>query len=114
MPRSVEEIIRQGEVLARRFETFKPAPAGRAPARSLALVHRAALGRAKAEAHVLKAVTKARADGNSWNAIGSMLGTSGEAARQRYGVPRVGAGGSSESLPTYGESIDTSVTSDPP
>ena len=33
------------------------------------------------------AVSVARADGHSWAAIGTMVGTSGEAARQRYGRP---------------------------
>jgi hypothetical protein len=31
------------------------------------------------------AVAVARAEGHSWATIGAMLGTTGEAARQRYG-----------------------------
>ena len=85
MPRSVKEIIEQAEELARRFEEFEPNPQDRARARSLAAVHRAALARAKTEATVAEAVARARADGHSWSAIGTVLGTSGEAARQRYG-----------------------------
>ena len=85
MPRSVNQIIEQADELAKRFETFEPDPADRARARSLAAVHRATLARAKTEAALSKAVGKARADGHSWAAIGAMLGTSGEAARQRYG-----------------------------
>lgn len=84
MPRSVKEIIEQAEELAYRFESFDPDPADRARARSLAAVHRATLARAEAEAELMKAVAKARADEHSWAAIGAMLGTSGEAARQRY------------------------------
>ena len=86
MPRSVKEIIEQAEELAQRFESFEPAPADRERARSLAAVHRATLARAEAEAKLAKAVAKARADGHSWAAVGAMLGTSGEAARQRYGA----------------------------
>ena len=85
MPRSVKEIIEQAEELAQRFEKFEPDPADRARARSLAAVHRATLARAKAEANLAEAVARARADGHSWSAIGAVLGTSGEAARQRYG-----------------------------
>ncbi len=86
MPRSVKEIIEQADELAKRFESFEPDPADRARARSLAAVHRAALARATSEAALSKAVGKARADGHSWAAIGDLLGTSGEAARQRYGA----------------------------
>lgn len=88
MPRSVKEIIEQAEELAQRFERFEPDPGDRARARSLAGVHRATLSRAHAEAKLAEAVGRARADGHSWAAIGAMLGTSGEAARQRYGARR--------------------------
>ncbi|MGV1009455.1 MAG: hypothetical protein ACOYBY_12700 [Dermatophilaceae bacterium] len=37
------------------------------------------------ERHLLKAVRQARDSGMSWAAIGLLVGTSGEAARQRYG-----------------------------
>lgn len=40
----------------------------------------------KAERSIAAAVTDARAHGFSWATIGTMLGTSGEAARQRYGA----------------------------
>jgi hypothetical protein len=51
------------------------------------VLHRAALRRAEAEAAVAEAVDTARGHGQSWEAIGRRLGTSGEAARQRYGQP---------------------------
>ncbi|MGZ6493488.1 MAG: hypothetical protein ACXVEG_11710 [Actinomycetota bacterium] len=86
MPRSVNEIIEQADELAKRFESFEPDPANPTRTRSLAAVHRVALARAKTEAALSKAVAKARADGHSWAAIGDLLGTSGEAARQRYGA----------------------------
>lgn len=86
MPRSVKEIIEQAEELAQRFERFEPDLGDSARARSLAGVHRATLSRAQAEAKLAEAVARARADGHSWAAIGAMLGTSGEAARQRYGA----------------------------
>lgn len=40
--------------------------------------------RSAAERHMLAAVQAAREAGLSWAAIGSLVGTSGEAARQRY------------------------------
>jgi hypothetical protein len=40
---------------------------------------------AGAERDLAGAVSVARAEGHTWAAIGAMLGTSGEAARQRYG-----------------------------
>jgi hypothetical protein len=39
---------------------------------------------ADSERALAAAVRAAREDGHSWAAIGTMLGTSGEAARQRY------------------------------
>jgi hypothetical protein len=88
MPRSVYEIIEQAEGLAEHFESFEPAAEDRASARSLVALHRAALSRARAEAKLVEVVARARDDGHSWAAIGTMLGTSGEAARQRYGGKR--------------------------
>jgi hypothetical protein len=88
MPRSVYEIIEQAEGLAERFESFEPGTKDRARARSLAALHRAALARAQAEARLVEVVAGARDDGHSWATIGTMLGTSGEAARQRYGGNR--------------------------
>jgi hypothetical protein len=85
MPRRVKEIIEQAEELARRFEGFEPDPRDRVRAVRSAPVHRAALARAKAEATLVDAVTKARADGHSWSALGAVLGTSSDAARQRDG-----------------------------
>jgi len=85
MPRTVKEIIEQAEQLARRFEDYEPDPADRPRAESLAAVHRAVLARAEAEAALAEAVAQARQAGVSWASIGARLGTSGEAARQRYG-----------------------------
>ena len=43
---------------------------------------------AHSEHELADAVSVARAEGHSWAAIAAMLGTSGEAARQRYGTRR--------------------------
>ena len=48
-------------------------------------LYQAVRARADAEQAIADAVTGAHATGSTWNVIGQMLGTSGEAARQRYG-----------------------------
>ena len=85
MPRTTKEIIDQADALARRFEDHVPDPSTMKRADPLRQVREAFLTRARAESDLLDAVGAARADGQSWSAIGAMLGTSGEAARQRYG-----------------------------
>ena len=85
MPRTIEEIINQAEELAARFEEHEPDTDGVRDATALRELRQAFLGRAEAEQRVTEAVEKARADGHSWTSIGTMLGTSGEAARQRFG-----------------------------
>lgn len=84
MPRTVHEIIGQAEELARQFEAFEPDPAAREDAEALAVVHRAVLRRAEAEAELAEAVSQARSKRVSWDVLGRFLGTTGEAARQRY------------------------------
>jgi len=86
MPRSTKEIIDQADALAQRFEGHVSQPSSLRSADSLRQVREAFLGRARAESDLLAAVEAARSDGQSWSAIGTMLGTSGEAARQRYGA----------------------------
>lgn len=85
MPRSVNEIFEHADELARRFEDFDPDSAGDREVPSLSALRRAVLQRSAAERELLEAVERARADGQSWSAVGAILGTSGEAARQRFG-----------------------------
>lgn len=87
MPRTVNEILDQADELAARFEGHDPDPADITDAGSLRALRIAFQARADAERKVADAVSVARADGHSWAAIGAMVGTSGEAARQRYGRP---------------------------
>jgi hypothetical protein len=90
MPRSVKDILEHADNLARRFEEYDPSPDDeRDPVAYLAL-HEAALGRSRAERAVQDAVAAARQRGYSWRAIGAVLGTSGEAARQRYAASDAG------------------------
>lgn len=85
MPRTTKEILDQADELAARFEAHDPDPADIKDAASLRAVRLAFQARADAERRVADAVSVARAEGYSWAAIGAMVGTSGEAARQRYG-----------------------------
>ena len=85
MPRTTQEILDQAEELATRFERHEPVEANLKDATALRTVHAAFQARADAERLLSEAVAGARQDGHSWAAIGTMLGTSGEAARQRYG-----------------------------
>jgi hypothetical protein len=87
MPRTTQEILDQAEELAARFENHDPNENDVQDATSLRVVRLAFQSRADAERRLADAVSVARVDGYSWAAIGAMLGTSGEAARQRYGQP---------------------------
>jgi hypothetical protein len=85
MPRSLEEILAQADGLADVFEAYEPGATDEGKASSLVALRIAAARRAEADRAVLTAVGEAREHHVSWAAIGDQLGTSGEAARQRYG-----------------------------
>lgn len=85
MPRTMQEIIDHADTLARRFEDHEPGSAGVRDARALAAIRAAVMDRSTGERQLAQAVDAARAEGHPWSAIGAMLGTSGEAAPQRYG-----------------------------
>ncbi|MEM9200911.1 MAG: hypothetical protein AAGC53_04600 [Actinomycetota bacterium] len=83
MPRSIQEILDHADELAQRFEDYEPAPDDERPVEEY-LLERAALARARSERQILDAVTAARSKGVSWQRIGELLGTSAQAAQQRY------------------------------
>lgn len=85
MPRTVDEILQHAEALAARFEQYYPDPAHELDAAAVAGLRAAVQERSAAEQHLLSAVGAARASGLSWAVIGRFVGTTGEAARQRYG-----------------------------
>lgn len=87
MPRSLKAILAQADELQQRFEHHQPDGDEIKDAAALQALRQAALKRTRAEAELADAVALARAKGHSWQAIGAMLRTSGEAARQRYGQP---------------------------
>lgn len=85
MPRSIQEILDQADELAKRFEDYEPGEGDEMPVEEY-LLRRAALARARSEHEVVDAVRAARTSGISWNKIGEILGTSAQAAQQRYGA----------------------------
>jgi hypothetical protein len=84
MPRTVDEILKHADELAARFEQYEPSEAAELDAEAVARLRQAVQNRSDAERHLLDAVRMARQSGMSWAAIGTFVGTSGEAARQRY------------------------------
>ena len=84
MPRTVEEILQHADELAARFESYEPNPADELDAGAVTLLRAAVAERSQAERHLINAIRKAREAGMPWSAIGTFVGTSGEAARQRY------------------------------
>lgn len=83
MPRSYEEIVRLSESMAESLEADTSEP-NVSPFE--AAVRAAALRRALAETELGDAVGAARDAGVPWDRIGKAVGTSGEAARQKYRV----------------------------
>jgi hypothetical protein len=82
---ALDKLDGRAEVLADAFEALGEDTEVEAfDAEPLREIRAAVAARLKAEQAVLDAVAKACRAGLSWAAIGSYLGTSGEAARQRY------------------------------
>ena len=85
MPRSIQEILDHADELAQRFEDYEPSDGDERPVEEY-LLQLAALARARSERQILDAVVAARAAEISWAKIGELLGTSAQAAQQRYGA----------------------------
>jgi hypothetical protein len=84
MPRSIQDILDHADELAERFENYEPEPGDERPVEEY-LLERAALARARTERQIVDAITTARTRGVTWTRIGELLGTSAQAAQQRYG-----------------------------
>lgn len=85
MPRSIQDILDHADELAKRFDDFDPDQATEIPVEEY-LLRRAVIARARTEQRLLDTVVGARAAGMSWHKIGALLGTSAQAAQQRYGA----------------------------
>jgi hypothetical protein len=85
MPRSIQEILDHADELAQRFEDYEPSTSDERSVEEYAL-ERAVVAQARGERQIVDAVTAARSKGISWQRIGEILGTSAQAAQQRYGA----------------------------
>jgi hypothetical protein len=83
MPRSMDELIAHADDLAKKFQDYEPRDEDRGEPPLMAL-RRVAYQRSLVERDLVETVREARQAGVSWAKIGGELGTSGEAARQRY------------------------------
>lgn len=85
MRRSLTDLIANADRLANAFEHYEPGPDDfDAPLPPLMAVKIAAFRRMAAEKELAAAVAAARAAHISWRELGEAMGTTGEAARQRY------------------------------
>lgn len=85
--RSIEDIKARADEFADAFENYDPKPGDPdAPVPPKTAVKLAAWRRDAAEIELAEAVRVAREQSLSWREVGEAIGTSGEAARQRYGA----------------------------
>jgi hypothetical protein len=83
--RSIEDIKARADEFADAFENYDPKPGDQdAPLPPVMAVRLAAWRRDAAERELAEAVQAAREQRLSWREVGEAIGTSGEAARQRY------------------------------
>lgn len=83
--RSLEDIKARAEEFADAFENYEPKPGEKdAALPPVIAVKLAAWRRDAAERELADAVRAAREQRLSWREVGEAIGTSGEAARQRY------------------------------
>ena len=85
LPKSTKEIIDHAESLVQRFENYEPRPEDARDGTPYRALERAVHERAKAARAIAEAVAAMREARWSWVTIGSILGTTGQAAQQRYG-----------------------------
>jgi hypothetical protein len=85
MPRDAKTIIEHADELAARFEAAEPNPLDDHANATVLELRDAVIERGHAEARVMDAVHRARAAGVSWSVLATVLGTSRQAAQQRYG-----------------------------
>lgn len=83
-PRTLQEILDNAAVRADQFENYEPDPADERPIAPMLRLRAAVQARAAAELEIAKAVLAMHKAGYSWSAVGMTLGTTAEAARQRY------------------------------
>ena len=85
MPKTLKQLEAHADALADMFENYEPRDEDRRDPTLYRALENAVRLRAQTERTIADAVTAMRADGASWATIGSILGTTGQAAQQRYG-----------------------------
>ena len=85
MPKTSQEMIDHAESLVQRFENYEPRTEDERDLRPYRALERAVHERANAERVVGESVAEMREARWTWLDIGSILGTTGQAAQQRYG-----------------------------
>lgn len=88
MPRNAQTIIDHAHELAARFEDAEPNPVDDETQDALTKLRTAVVDRGRAEAALHDAVHAAITAGASWTLIGTVLGTSRQAAQKRFGAAR--------------------------
>jgi hypothetical protein len=85
MPKSLAQRLAHAEDLAKIFEDYEPREEDRLDIEPRNRLLRAVQERGRAEGEISDAVFAMRSAKWPWADIGSLLGTSGQAAQQRYG-----------------------------
>ena len=86
MPRSLNDLIKQGDFYAQQFEDFPTSNEDSIDLATFNALWAAGQQKSVLENSIAELVVKARLENMSWKLIGQVLGTTGEAARQRYGA----------------------------
>lgn len=89
MPRTREQLQQAAEDAGRWLDSLDPAAIGApdAGARHLRRIGAAVRSAATSQAELTDAVAAARRHGHTWTQIATMLGTSRQAAQERYSEP---------------------------
>lgn len=112
MPRTLADILAHASEIATEMHDFEPTEQNRRDPAPLLDLRRAVVARADAEKAVAKSVAAMRDAGYSWMVVGMTLGTSSEAARQRYGAasPASGPDPAKDAVTAPTESATTTTT----
>jgi hypothetical protein len=85
MPRSLNELIKHADFYAKQFEDYPTSADDAIDTATFNALWAAGEQKSAIENSIAELVVKARSENMSWKLIGQVLGTTGEAARQRYG-----------------------------
>ena len=85
MPRSLSDLIHQADFYAKQFEDYPTGSENAIDSDTFNALWAAGQQKSALENSIAVLGVKARSEDMSWKLIGQILGTTGEAARQRYG-----------------------------